>query len=690
MNALAQETSPYLLQHAHNPVDWYPWKPEVFVRAKRENKPILVSIGYSTCHWCHVMERESFEDEHVAAFMNDHFINIKVDREERPDVDQIYMEACQLMTGHGGWPLNCFLLPDGRPFYAGTYFPPRPVHNRPSWMQVLHQLAQYWADKRLIVINQAAKLTEMIAGSDDNLLSDTLVRTTDQTDFQSGMMDDIFAGFVRSFDREAGGFGSAPKFPQSMSLRFLLEYAFHRHNDPALQHLLDSLRNMIYGGIYDQLGGGFARYATDRTWRVPHFEKMLYDNALLVGLAADTLRYLQQNDLHPDHQELLRMTIRETLDWVDREMTAPTGGFYSALDADSEGQEGKFYVWTLDELRALDLPGTDAFAKFYNLSSAGNWEGVNILYRTQSLSAFAVQQDESVETLRAQFNAIRSALLSRRERRVRPGLDDKILLDWNALMITAYAKAAAALESAEYAERAATQLDAILRLFQTESEDPKLKRTHRQGLTQYDAFLNDYAYVIQACLQVYELQFDPKYLHHARTYTNWVIDHFSDADGVMFYFTKLEHGLIVRRKDLFDSALPSGVSTMIHNLHHLAVIFGEPTYHERAKHILQRIWESVEKYPTSFARYASAGWLFARPPVEIAVVGRQATDLARTLLRYYLPGVVLLAHEGPSSEFPLLADKPPNEKTLIYVCQNYSCQNPVSTVTEAAQLLQLR
>ena len=441
MNHLIKETSPYLLQHANNPVDWYAWKPEAFARAKAEDKPILVSIGYSTCHWCHVMEHESFENQTVAAFMNAHFVCIKVDREERPDVDQIYMEACQIISGNGGWPLNCFLLPDGRPFFAGTYYPPTSAYGRPSWTQVLKNLSDAYVHKREIVEQQAEQLTDMIRNSDKNH-----VKNKDNTEggnfqtfegdvtnvFDRDYLNNAFYAMRERFDRVEGGWGGAPKFPSTMSIQFLLDYYFYTKNEEALAHAELSLQKMIQGGIYDQIGGGFARYATDRAWLIPHFEKMLYDNALLISVISDAYK-LTKRDIYSE-------TIEETLTFIQREMSHTEGGFFSAYDADSEGVEGKFYVWQKAEIEAALGEEAALFCEFYDVSEEGNWEENNILWRQKSYSEFVTEKGIDATILKEKLRICRKKLFDIREKRIKPGLDDKILLSWNALMISAFAR----------------------------------------------------------------------------------------------------------------------------------------------------------------------------------------------------------------------------------------------------------
>ena len=679
MNRLQFETSPYLLQHAHNPVDWYAWKPEAFERAKKEDKPILVSIGYSTCHWCHVMERESFENENVAAFMNTHFINIKVDREERPDVDQIYMEACQAMSGSGGWPLNCFLTPDGRPFFAGTYYPPRPVHNRPSWTMLLENIRQAFAERRQVVEDQANQLTQMIRRSDGIFIKDQLSPEDWKDSFQKESINQIFAQLKRQFDRQEGGFGGAPKFPGTMSLEYLLEYHFHTGQKEALDHVLLSLDKMIMGGIYDQLGGGFARYATDKAWLVPHFEKMLYDNALLVGLMAKAYQHTGK--------ELYKETIEETLNFIQREMTHPEGGFYSALDADSEGVEGKFYIWDDEEVALFLGEEADLFMKFYDVTPSGNWEGHSILWRAQSRADFCAEHGLDISEFETYLHQAKQKLFEVRSTRIRPGLDDKILLSWNALQVTAYAKAYAALGNPEYKKAAVNHLDFLLRTFLQE-DGVSLYHSYKDGKAQYEAFLEDYAFLIEACLEVYNITFDSKWLLKAIDYTDHVLNFFLDKENKLFYFTsENQDDLILRRKDMYDSAQPSGNSTMVRNLRRLGLLTGMSSYRELSIEMLMRVQESVVKYPSSFSRWASALMAQVFPFHEIAVVGEGALRTGRELNALYIPNKVMMASEKEEAAFPLLAGRGSSEGVNIFVCKDYACELPVKTIQQVKEMI---
>ena len=680
MNRLQHETSPYLLQHAHNPVDWHAWKPEAFEKAKTEDKPILVSIGYSTCHWCHVMERESFESDAVAEFMNEHFVNIKVDREERPDVDQIYMEACQAINGSGGWPLNCFLLPDGRPYFAGTYYPPQQMHNRPSWMQLMAYMSDAYAKRREEVEQQSAQLMDAIQRSERLFLNDDGVAPEKNGHFTVQAAEKIHDRLLEQADRKAGGFGGAPKFPGTMALRYLLDYHRVHGSTEAKEHLAFSLDRMIRGGIYDQLGGGFARYATDRAWLVPHFEKMLYDNALLVGLLADAYRAFGD--------AAYETVVRETLAWVEREMTSPEGGFYAALDADSEGEEGKFYVWQKSEIEALlSAEQAELCCAYYGVSEAGNWEGTNILHQTQSLADFAISRGMTREQLRAQLSDARMRLFAAREQRVRPGRDEKVILAWNAMMVTAYAKAYAAFGEADYLEAAERNLDFLLQKLAMPDE-PRLYHTYKDSQAQYEAYLDDYALLVEAMLAVYQVNFEEKWLHKAGVIADYLLEHYLDSADNLFYFTAAhQKDLPLRRKEMYDSATPSGNSTMVHNLQRLSILHGREDYRRIAMELLQSIRASVEKYPLSFSRWAGALLYEAHPFYELALVGAQAKAKAKHLNETYLPNTVLMASATAQENWPLLAGKSADGDTNIFICQEYACQEPVKTVEEAKERL---
>jgi uncharacterized protein YyaL (SSP411 family) len=694
MNHLQHETSPYLLQHARNPVDWYAWKPEAFERAKREQKPIMVSIGYSTCHWCHVMERESFENEDIATFMNENFINIKVDREERPDVDGIYMEACQILTGGGGWPLNCFLTPEGKPFYAGTYFPPRPAHNRPSWLQLLQHLAGIWESKRDVALEQAEKLLNHIRRNDALFISKTNPEALNSLSPEIPKPlnpESIFYQMRERFDRVEGGFGGAPKFPSTMAIQFLLNYHYFTGNTESLEHALFSLEKMIHGGIYDQVGGGFARYATDREWLVPHFEKMLYDNALLVSVLSEA--YKLPSTVHRPPSTVIQETIEETLEFVLREMTHPEGGFYSALDADSEGVEGQFYVWDKSEIEKVLGAESGLFCAFYGVTEEGNWEGKNILWRPAGFEAFAEANNLPVAELKQRLKVCREKLYAVRSGRVWPGLDDKVLLDWNALMTSAFVAAYTALGHEQYRAAAIRNIDFLLARFSSQSpmrndamtndemtndEMTSLRHSWKSGPARYDAFLDDYAFLIAALTDVYQITFEERYLQLAGLYTEHVMRHFYDTESGMFFFTGAQQvDVILRKRDLYDNATPSGNSTMAHNLQRLGILLDRREWRETATGMLHAMRDTLERYPLSFERWATAALNEVWPLHEIAVVGGNATEKAMAIQRLFLPNKVVAAAPDTGSKIPLLAGRTGAADALIYVCRDFVCRRPV-------------
>ena len=679
MNHLQHESSPYLLQHAHNPVDWYAWKPEAFERARAEQKPILVSIGYSTCHWCHVMERESFEDEAVAAFMNEHFINIKVDREERPDVDAIYMEACQLLTGGGGWPLNCFLTPDAKPFYAGTYFPPRPAHNRPAWLQLLQHLSDIWENKRDTATEQAERLLANIQRNDGIFVA---AEPLNPLTAQSSNFEVAFGRIRAQFDHAEGGFGGAPKFPSTMALEWMLNWHYFSGNTEALEHALFSLDKMARGGIYDQIGGGFARYATDREWLVPHFEKMLYDNALLVNVLSDAHKL--NRSLSTANVQQFSSIIEQSLAYIAREMTNPNGGFYSAQDADSEGIEGKFFVWEKSEIDQILGDNSDLFCNFYGVKQDGNWEDKNILSRPHTYEAFAAGNGLTVEALQKRLNTSAEKLLVIRSKRIWPGLDNKILLGWNALMTSAYLSAFTALGHEAYRDAAIRNIDFLLQNFQNKEISPANTGGHfRHSASQAFAFLDDYAYLIAALIDLYEVTFEQRYLQLAAECTAYVFDHFHDAESGMFFYTDVDQtDILFRKKDLYDNATPSGNSTMVHNLQRLGILLDRPEWRESASRMLNAMRETVEKYPLSFMRWGTALLNEAYALHEIAIVGENAFEKALEIQRKFLPNKVIAAIKHPDNAQALLAGKPGASEALIYVCRDFACQRPVSTLEE--------
>jgi uncharacterized protein YyaL (SSP411 family) len=667
-NRLAHETSPYLLQHANNPVDWYPWGPEALERAKREDKPILVSIGYSACHWCHVMERESFEHDDVAAIMNEHFINIKIDREERPDIDQIYMDAVQVLTGQGGWPLNMFLTPDAKPFYGGTYFPPRPVHGRPSWPQALHWVQQTFATKRHLVEEQAQKITEQIIHLDGAAIKGPEGPTASNY-LQTA--DKVMAQLKPRFDIRHGGFGSAPKFPNPFNLKFLLRYHFVTGNTEALAHATFTLQKMGSGGIYDHLGGGFARYSVDEYWLAPHFEKMLYDNALLVSNLAEAYQVTQNN--------YFKQKAEETLAFVARELTHPLGGFYAALDADSEGEEGKFYTWHAGELQ--EILGTDAdwFMQYYDVTEAGNWEHVNILNTPKPAEAFARTKGWEIDFFDQKLQLAQQKLMAVRHARIRPGLDDKIILSWNALMVSAYATAAQAFGIAEYAETAERSLNFLLKHLYINGE---LFHTWKSE-AKYSAFLDDYACLIEALLDVYQTVFDERYLHVAIELNQKVQERFTDNNGALYYYTHAsQKDIIVRKREIYDSVTPSGNSVMARNLHRLGIYTGNHTHQTKAEAMMAVMMPAIGAYGSSVANWASVLLEFGGTVQEVAVVGPAYVAFCHDIAKRFNPQRVVMADKTDSPLWPLLQNRAVSGKTLIYKCENYACQKPVEQVSD--------
>jgi uncharacterized protein YyaL (SSP411 family) len=645
-NRLADETSPYLLQHKDNPVDWHPWGDEALTRAREEDKPILVSIGYSSCHWCHVMERESFEDPDVAELMNTHFVPIKVDREERPDVDAIYMEACQAMTGQGGWPLNVFLTPDQAPFFAGTYFPPDPRQGMPSWRQLLEAINHAWTERREEIRSEAPRIAERLRGAAQ------LEPSTEVMDPR--LLSEAVAGLRTAFDPQWGGFGGAPKFPQASAIDFLL-----RRGETEMTR--KTLTAMAARGMYDQIGGGFARYSVDAHWLVPHFEKMLYDNALLARA------YLHGWQVLGDDQ--FRRVATETLDWALREMRGPEGGFYSALDADSEGEEGKFYVWQRAEVAGLI--GEDG-ANWFGTTARGNWEGKNILTRGQD------GPDELDEW--------RSRLYEARAQRVWPGLDDKRLASWNALMITALAEAGAVLGREDYLDAARAAAGFVLTAMHDESG--RLLRTWKDGQGRLNAYLEDHAYLVEALLTLYEATFEPRWFAAARATADTMIERFADEERGGFFDTASDHErLLARRKSLEDNPIPSGNSSAAFGLLRLAALSGEHDYERRAVGVFRLLHEIAPRHPQAFAHLLQALDFHFAAVKEVAIVGADAGPLERVVRDRFRPHLVLAG--GEPDGVPLLEGRTPVDgRAAAYVCENFACKRPVTTPAELQELLE--
>ncbi|ULQ56312.1 thioredoxin domain-containing protein [Flavihumibacter rivuli] len=675
-NHLANETSPYLLQHVHNPVDWYPWGAEALDRAKTEDKPILVSIGYAACHWCHVMERESFEDEDVAAYMNEHFINIKIDREERPDLDHIYMDALTAMTGSGGWPLNVFLTPDRKPFYGGTYFPPSSAYNRPSWTDVLAGVANAYKNKREEILAQAENLTQHLVQS-NSFGIDTAQPVDDWMD----AVQVINQNLLKSADKERGGFGHAPKFPQTFSIAYLLRYYHFYGDNDSLQQALLSLDKMIKGGIYDQVGGGLARYSTDTEWLVPHFEKMLYDQALFLSVVADAWQITRK--------PLYKETIGQTMQFLSREMLSPGGGFYSALDADSEGVEGKFYVWDEAEFREVAGADADLATAWFGVTGEGNWEETNILTRPWQEEELARQFGLEREELQERIGTVRQALLEARSKRVRPGLDDKLILGWNALLNQACSKVYAATGDPLYLEMARKNMAWMLATFRKEGVWYHVAKEGDAGKgkeipadsVKYPAFLDDLAYLVQALIYMQEVTGETIYLDEAVQLTKLIIESFGEEGNLMFYYTnRLQSDVVVRKREVYDGAQPSGNAVMVFNLNYLGIAIDKPDWRERADKMLASFGKAATRYPGSFGVWAGEILRANRGCEEIVVVGPAAAALRNEILANFIPHRILQSATHENQAYPLLRNKPSDPETLIYLCKDYSCQQPVNSV----------
>jgi uncharacterized protein YyaL (SSP411 family) len=679
-NRLAKETSPYLLQHKDNPVDWYPWGEEALKRAREEDKPLLLSVGYSACHWCHVMERESFEDDETARMMNEHFVNVKVDREERPDIDSIYMAAVQALTRHGGWPMTVFLTPDGAPFYGGTYFPPIPSRGMPSFQQLLLSVVDAYENRREEVLQNAQAVRDYLQASTAAVMPEAESAGTE-------LLDRAAETLLSQLDRRFGGFGSAPKFPQAMNLEVLLRH-YHRTGDrSALDGVELTCRQMANGGIYDQLGGGFSRYSVDAYWLVPHFEKMLYDNALLSRLYLET--YQATGDT------FYRRIAEETLDYVLRDMTSEEGGFYSAEDADSEGEEGKFYVWTPEELEAiLDPEEASLAARYWDVTERGNFEGKNILHVTRPPEAVADEFGLSTEELWARIATIRAKLFAVREERVRPGRDEKILAAWNGLMLRSFALAARVTGREDYRKAAIKNATFIVEKLK---EDGRIHRSYKDGRARFNGYLEDYAMVADGLLALYEATFETRWLVEADALLDAVSELFWDEEKRVFYDTPADHEeLLTRPRDVYDNAAPSGTSVATEVLLKLALFLDRSDYRQRAEDVLEELAGGMEKVPSGFGRLLCALDLSISETREVAIVGDpeapDTRDLLETVYSGYLPNKVV-AGRGPDDEeagglIPLLAHRPAREgKATAYVCVHYACQTPTADPEELSRQL---
>jgi uncharacterized protein len=671
-NRLARETSPYLLQHANNPVDWYPWGEEALGRAVAESRPILLSVGYAACHWCHVMEHESFEDEATARLMNERFVNIKVDREERPDIDGIYMQAVQAMTGHGGWPMTVFLTPEGVPFYSGTYFPPDDRHGMPSFRRVLLAVSDAWEHRRADVDRTAATMRDLYASS--------AAGATAPSDVDSELLEHALVGIVGRFDPVNGGFEGAPKFPQAMALEFVLLRAVRRlrsgdaktlDHDP-LRVVRQSFLGMARGGIYDQVGGGFARYSVDAKWLVPHFEKMLYDNALLARLGAHLWQATKNAEV--------RRVVEETIDWVAREMMSPGGGFYSSMDADSEGHEGRFYVWTPAEIDSL-LPPDEAeiVRAYYGVTPEGNFEGHSILHVPDEVDAVAMRIGVDVARVRDVLARAKRALYDVRAKRVWPGKDDKILTSWNALMLRAIAEAARAFDRDDYRKLA---LKNASLLFGALVRDGRVLRTHKNGESKIAGFLEDYAALGLAGLSLYELTFERRWLEDARVLGESVVQWFGDAGGGFFDTASDHEALITRPRDPTDNATPSGTSLAAELLARLGELLGDEGMRRRAGRVVETWAEPMKRYPSAFGHMLCVADMLVEGAVELALVGdvrsAEFKALERAAAERYVPSLVVAGGDGREDGVALLAGREMRDgRATAYVCRHYTCDEPV-------------
>jgi len=674
-NKLIDETSPYLLQHAHNPVNWFPWGDEALDKAKKENKPILVSIGYSACHWCHVMERESFEDEETARLMNEHFVNIKIDREERPDLDHIYMDAVQAMTESGGWPLNVFLTPATKPFYGGTYFPPKRAFNRPSWQEVLLGVAEAFTQRRNEIEAQAENLTEHLLQSNAFGISSQGEKNV----FKKEKVNEAFENIMKNADKKWGGFGKAPKFPQSFVIQYLLRFFYATENKEALEQALLSIDRMIDGGIYDQVGGGFARYSTDTEWLVPHFEKMLYDNALLVSVISEA--YQITNDKR--YKEI----IEETIQFVQRELMHPEGGFYAALDADSEGEEGKFYVWEHAEVIELLKEDGVNFCDFFDITPDGNWEEKNILQRKKKEEIFCREKNISLGELQRIVQKGKRVLLEKRNKRIRPQTDDKILLGWNALMNTALSKAFAATGNESFKKLAIDNMDFLLSRV-AENGTVDFFHSWKNNIAKQPAFLDDYAFLIQALIQLQEITGDTNYLEKAKMITEHVLERFNDSDTNFFFYTNTSQtDVIVRKKEVYDGAQPSGNAIMANNLYRLGLYFDESRWKEKSVQMISSLANAIVRYPTSFGVWACILLEISIGTNEIVVISEESQRILTQVLKEYIPHKIIMSGSDGSNSFPLLSGKEKNKEAALYLCRDYTCENPVPSISALIDLI---
>ncbi len=658
-NALIHESSPYLLQHAYNPVHWQPWSTAAFDQAKRENKLVLVSVGYSSCHWCHVMERESFEDTMVATVMNENFVCIKVDREERPDVDDVYMTAVQLMTGQGGWPLNCFALPDGRPVFGGTYFP------KSNWVGILGQLSKAYENDQKKFEEYAAQLTEGISQAE------LIERPAETEKFESSRLDEMIVNWKRTFDPLQGGNNRAPKFPMPNSLEFLMAFAHQRSDSAVMKHVDLTLHKMAMGGLYDQVGGGFSRYSVDSLWKVPHFEKMLYDNAQLLSVYA--LGYQRTGDA------LYKEVIEQTIAWLRCEMAESGGSFYSALDADSEGVEGKFYVWNETDLKKVLGRKYDFAKDYFGIGTLTEWEGNHILLRPEYDTAFCEKFGVELSELGALKKPIIEKLYKERSKRIRPGLDDKSLTSWNAMAIVGLLDAYNALGKPEYLEYARENANWICQSMM--KSDSSLWHTYKNNIGKIDGFLDDYSFVIEAFIKLYEVTFELDWLVKAKSLADYAIAHFYHPESGMFYYTSdLGEQLIARKMEISDNVIPASNSSMAKALFKLGTLLDNKTYISMSEQMLANVYDGMEQYGSGYSNWGLLALMTTEPFYSVAITGPKCVDKRNELARFYLPNCIVLG--GISDNLPGLKGKI-LDQTTIFVCVESYCKRPTDDVQEA-------
>ena len=659
-NELIHETSPYLLQHANNPVHWKIWSDAVLNTAKELDRPILVSIGYAACHWCHVMEKESFENEEIAAYMNENFICIKIDREERPDLDHIYIDAVQTLTGSAGWPLNVFLNTDGLPFFGGTYFPPTRMHNRSSWLEILSFITEVWKNRRSEVELQAKKITNHIQNTNIFL---SLDKKVDNNEFNDKACIDIYNSLDKSADKLFGGFGTAPKFPQFFSLKtMLLHYHFFKNKD-ALNHVIFSVNAMLNGGIYDHLAGGIARYSTDEKWFAPHFEKMLYDNALLIMLLSDLYQITQDN--------LYLKALEKTISFCDSELKCDEGGFYASIDADTDGEEGFFYVWEKKEIETVLGESANLFCDFYGVQEKGNWEKKNILFKQVSLENYIDKHQLDKEKIINLIDDCETKLLAFRNTKNKPIQDIKILLGWNALMIKAFCKAAAASGNNKY-KKSAIKLHEKLKNIFFESGELKYHCSTKNKVS-HSPYLDDYAYWIQACIALQEITGNQDYLTEAKLITEKALDYFFDsATGYFFYTSKFQGDVIVRKHDYFDNAIPSGNSIMAENLRYLSFIFSNKDWLDKSYKMTLKLKNLVTKHPNSFGNWCALFYFFNFGEIELVITGQKFQDAIEKINTVFLPNKIFQS-SNEQKDFPYLLNKKYNQEVAGFICKNNIC-----------------